>query len=1439
MSIDLKVHQKFDLSLPPPPPNPPSPEDATLENIQSYEQKKKEFMMEQKYKIDMIDALGASTSDNKNSPFNFITSNNYIIYNVGHHIIIKDCPSNEEDIYSEKEMTKQANSFFIYISPQTKKITSMQVSSDKINFVIAEEVEENKDNKYSTISLYSFDKLDIETFYMITPVRKIITDKYYNFKSLNFSDDNKYICAICIEKISEKYFGIVYNIMEQKEFKLNSTQPYLVIDLHKESSKNNPNLNLDLDMSFNKISFDKNNILCVTGNNNINFYFIYNTVFSKIPLILNKNYNYVDHTFYKFRSEQKSKDKDGLKTNSVLITITSFNELFIFQSTQKVLESDANYDFNEELNILSSYSGIEQYIVKFHINNIFNDTSCQSEKILAINSNLFNGLILGNDFGDIVFYEKIKKDDVNNFEYDFVKKYEKKGNKSRCTCITTNLDNSLAMITYEKKEASFVNFVNLFNAMKYEPGKNTLPILNEGYHPYPLKSFEISIQRPILVTCSFTDNKIKFWNFLSGYSEYCNIILPPGQKFTEDSFVILSLALHPNGYNIVLANEEMLWFFLICHKEIRFYGNEISEINGNNDNKKKIILQKRNNCHILKFMNGGNKLVAVNNAKNIFLIETFSRQVKNCFHLNHQGKINDVFFTEDNTFIYTFGSDGYIYEVNTITEEIDRIISEILTYTQGYVFSNFDTKYVVNEETDQTESKPQKYHNVIACGYDVKETYSLTEITYVPASLNIEKKELEVVSSNITYLNDQITSLILIYPKKIDKKCLICGTNDGKIVIYPYPVQNAKYKMDEIYTHSGKITKLRYIKEISMLISCGEDGNFFIYSLFEIFGETVLYEKNFDNIYKLNTALDISLGSSFLIPVIELEKVELAKNEEREVYQKFEEDKEKIEFEHKGRKKKILAETEKKMEEERNDLIKKIEDMEIKMKINEETLKKDLDKKNTELITTWKNDIRNNCNKLYDYQQEVKALKEKIKNNKIKYKTNIEQKKKDYEIKYQEIKKGFDEKIVALLEQQKELKEKYKNEKKDKKAFIKNIEKESVLEGRIRAEEQFDRIEEFEIYSGNLNYEIIKYRDFVEKLEKKIKEKKKEKEELNFRARYLDKRLDDLKQKNTTLTYEREKAAEEFKNLQFTIQDNESGFQFKKKMRIELYKQKYELISKYNEIAIDNNIEGDNNKSLSKNIINLTNKVFSSITDKNRTISKMELIKKENEKLRTEVNINNQKLEEIIQKIFQCFQTNSKSEVVKCLCDIYKMYVNEDFIIKREKKLLDKKIIMELENQVSTLEEQISLNKIQIKEMKERHNKYKDEKIKENSILMQRFTKDKNKSQSLEKSINKLEIQSRVLNNEISRMKSDNNNFSSIMTSNNGSRELKKNVSTNEVLPKINFYKYKNNSSVLPSSIINNDDNKSISKKGSFISKTNFSKIQNSEGYSDHTSFID
>ena len=52
---------------------------------------------------------------------------------------------------NEVEMNKQANSFFIYLPPESKRITSMQVSLDRNNFELGEEIEDNNGKKYSTI----------------------------------------------------------------------------------------------------------------------------------------------------------------------------------------------------------------------------------------------------------------------------------------------------------------------------------------------------------------------------------------------------------------------------------------------------------------------------------------------------------------------------------------------------------------------------------------------------------------------------------------------------------------------------------------------------------------------------------------------------------------------------------------------------------------------------------------------------------------------------------------------------------------------------------------------------------------------------------------------------------------------------------------------------------------------------------------------------------------------------------------------------------------------------------------------------------------------------------------------------------------------------------------------------------------------------------------
>ena len=585
--------------------------------------------------------------------------------------------------------------------------------------------------------------------------------------------------------------------------------------------------------------------------------------------------------------------------------------------------------------------------------------------------------------------------------------------------------------------------------------------------------------------------------------------------------------------------------------------------------------------------------------------------------------------------------------------------------------------------------------------------------------------------------------------------------------------------------------------------------------------------------------MDIALGNTVLFPISELEKIEINKNEEKDVEDKFLEEKEKIAIEHRNDILKIKYNLNLKFEEEKRNINKKIEMLKGQFDKNKEKYKNELETKDKELIDKLIKDKKENSNNLYKYQKELKELKEKIKIKKEKYRNEINKKKEDYKNKYEEISKGFEDEINKLLKKQKELKEQYSNVKKDKKAFINNIEKEGILENELRSLEQDERNNEYKYNHDNLSYDIIRYKDLIEKLEINIKNKKKEIEELSLKAKYYETILNKERDNNNELLYEKEKVTEEFKELQRKMQNNETSQVFNNKLRVELYKQKYELTTKFKEKTIENNAEAKINKSLSKNIINLTNVVLNYEKDRNKALYNLELAKKENDKLRTELNITTQNLEKIIHKIYTSFETHNKSEILKCLCDIYNKYVTDDFVTQREKKLLDKKIVLELETQINTLEEQININKSNIKEIENSHDKYKEERIKENSILINECKNNRLRSQSLIKSIHKLKGHSKLLSSEISKIKRENS--SSILSSNEPSQELKKNVTTTtEALPPINFYKYKNTSSILPSSIIkgDNEDNiNSASKKGSFFSKSNESKRQSSEALSEHTSF--
>ena len=162
---------------------------------------------------------------------------------------------------------------------------------------------------------------------------------------------------------------------------------------------------------------------------------------------------------------------------------------------------------------------------------------------------------------------------------------------------------------------------------------------------------DVALQRPIIVTCSQFDKTIRVWNYLTGHCEYCKIILTQKEE-NEKELDILSISIHPNGYYLAVSDKEMIRFFHLCYKELRFYNNDIVS-----NEPSKI------NCHLLKFSNGGHLLAAVS-GKTLYIIRSYSRETVKEFKTSHTGTIKQVVFHDLDHYVYTIGNEGMIVEYN-------------------------------------------------------------------------------------------------------------------------------------------------------------------------------------------------------------------------------------------------------------------------------------------------------------------------------------------------------------------------------------------------------------------------------------------------------------------------------------------------------------------------------------------------------------------------------------------------------------------------------------------------------------------------------------------------------------------------------------------------------------------------------------------------------
>ena len=555
----------------------------------------------------------------------------------------------------------------------------------------------------------------------------------------------------------------------------------------------------------------------------------------------------MDHCYIPKDKNLTKKEEDKIKNKILYIILTEINEIYIIQGVEKAIDKLSVFASDNKSNPLSNIDSnlyrtdhlrIDSFIIRQYISNIFENKYSLACNLRLINQNVFcNGIIVGNKDGDLLLMERNKiinweSNSKNIIIYKKVRIIHREI-KSECTGISLNYDESMLCTSFKNNEISYCDLKNSFEFMqKSNNYELKFYILCEGYHHSPITSMNISLQRNILVTTSNKDSSIKIWNYLNGLSEYCSLIFSEQKQENKQiikNFNILSLALHPTGYYMAMSNQVMIWFFFIYYKQLKFYGTEQISSNSTNSNK---TFQKRTNCHILKFSNGGQYLIAGNKENNVFLIDSYTREILDNFFINIRGYINDIVFSDDDVYIYVCCTNGHIFEINLNTG-VNKLLVKQDNINFIYSYFYLDEQLIGGQNI--------KIYNLLLCGKDIiSGNYSLTELSY---TIELKKNDIDVNYSNLTYLSDKVNCVLFIESEKLYNSLIILGTLDGKIILTESPIIKVDHKLKELYLHKGPITKLQYSKDTHLLFSCGDDGNIFIVVIQEIAGDEAFYER--------------------------------------------------------------------------------------------------------------------------------------------------------------------------------------------------------------------------------------------------------------------------------------------------------------------------------------------------------------------------------------------------------------------------------------------------------------------------------------------------------------------------------------------------------------------------------------------------------------------